>query len=84
MYEIQPDIKWNKGSAVVWLLEMLGLITDVVSQVMMMLGYYLTSVLLFCLKALAYMDRMEFSCCESCYLTIFYYDMTCSFIGRWR
>ncbi len=51
MYEIQPDIKWNKGSAVVWLLEMLGLLTDVVSQAMMMLDYYLTSVLLFCLKA---------------------------------
>ncbi len=32
MYEIQPDIKWNKGSAVIWLLEMLGLITDVASQ----------------------------------------------------
>ena len=25
MYELQPDIDWNKGRAVVWLLETLGL-----------------------------------------------------------
>ncbi len=48
MYEIQPDIKWNKGSAVVWLLEMLGLITDVVrSQTIIICQLFC----LFCLKA---------------------------------
>ncbi len=52
MYEIQPDIKWNKGSAVVWLLEMLGLITDVVRSLTIMIWIIICQLFcLFCLKA---------------------------------